>query len=374
MNAITCYAVTVSSLKYLIIKDYNKLQKYKQRGEPGKPTTGGHQPLLRNRTSAKSGTFDSLEQAYDPWMCKDTEYTRHGLESLRVGSHSKLQSIVGLGYLAQLHQSSVSQFYELYRLECLPRLSSLQNLKLIAYPKLHIIEEFRGFAPPCKASTVKDQSLSRSRRVAKCGTFEFLEETCSQMLCQAAEDTGSNLSSLESFDVGGCRKLGSVEGVEQSTNLEELDLSYCYKLHELPSLEHLSSLQSFIINGCRKLQSIKGLARLRSLQWLSEAAECRRFGAFGMLERIAAFNRKWSYSAEVTIHHEFKREGSPWQGCRILERVKHGERVKVRREWWDEGVEGHRNSIKKRWIAMVSEEEEGEIVQTLDKIFKISIP
>jgi Leucine-rich repeat (LRR) protein len=116
--------------------------------------------------------------------------------------------------------------------------------------------------------------------------------------CEEVEELPSieTLVSLEELQVSECVKLKSIRGLEQLTKLRKLDISSCSELEDLPSVEHLRSLEELWACSCVKLKSIRGLGQLTQLRVLnvfefSELEELR-------FEHLCSLEELWACSCE----------------------------------------------------------------------------
>jgi Leucine-rich repeat (LRR) protein len=86
--------------------------------------------------------------------------------------------------------------------------------------------------------------------------------------CRHLVKVGSMPKTLKTVDFSYCSALREIEGLPYLAGLEQLDISGCEEVEELPSLQRLKSLKSLKASKCYKLKSIEGLADLSRLQRL----------------------------------------------------------------------------------------------------------
>lgn len=86
--------------------------------------------------------------------------------------------------------------------------------------------------------------------------------------CRDLEKVGSMPKTLKTVDLSYCNTLREIEGLPDLARLEQLDISGCEEVEELPSLQALKSLKSLKASKCYKLKRINGLASLSKLRRL----------------------------------------------------------------------------------------------------------
>ncbi|KAG0621673.1 hypothetical protein M758_3G039500 [Ceratodon purpureus] len=82
----------------------------------------------------------------------------------------------------------------------------------------------------------------------------------------------SKLANLRHLDFRWCKLLHSCPGVGELVALEELRLSGCYQLKEVPNLQKLKRLRILYVNGCHLIRSLPGLGDLVNLRELDVSA------------------------------------------------------------------------------------------------------
>ena len=76
----------------------------------------------------------------------------------------------------------------------------------------------------------------------------------------------SGLAALQTLDMSGCTSMAALPALSGLTSLQMLDLSSCSALAALPELESLPALQTLDLGGgCRKLKALPDLSNLGSL-------------------------------------------------------------------------------------------------------------
>eukprot|EP01018_Ginkgo_biloba_P031642 Gb_03865 [translate_table: standard] len=344
------------------------------------------------------------------------------LQNLTLNACPKLHSIQGLAQLRCLETLEASCCGKLQSLEGLHRLTKLRQLRishcceLEEFPSVAGLSSLKKLTIKCCVKLQRIQGLSNLRSLES-----FDVGGCTQL---GSVEGVEQLTNLQELDLSCCYKLHELPSLKHLSLLQRFIINGCRKLEGLKGLARLRSLQIFKSSGCRKLQSVEGLEHLECLKELQLSTDSRvtlqrlpstmnlsRKAVPGVETILASVNFRTVFVIDsvkggggmYNIHSDYwevkTNGGTSWstlilcflveneeeeeeericmsmfrQGCRILKRVKHGERVKIRREWWDEGVDVHRSSIKKGWIVTVSEGEEGKILQALNKIFKIDI-
>jgi Leucine-rich repeat (LRR) protein len=94
---------------------------------------------------------------------------------------------------------------------------------------------------------------------------------------------------LKTVDFSYCSALREIKGLPDLAGLEQLDISGCEEVEELPSLQTLKSLKSLKASKCYKLKSIKGLADLSRLQRLY-VRDCHEIQELSGVEHCRSLN------------------------------------------------------------------------------------
>ncbi|KAL1198740.1 Disease resistance protein RPS6 [Cardamine amara subsp. amara] len=88
------------------------------------------------------------------------------------------------------------------------------------------------------------------------------------------------LKNLKKMDLWGSKNLKEIPNLSMATNLEELVLSYCSSLVELPSsIQHLNKLEELWMRDCEKLEILPNGINLKSLNLLNLIG-CSRLRSF----------------------------------------------------------------------------------------------
>lgn len=89
----------------------------------------------------------------------------------------------------------------------------------------------------------------------------------------------SKLGNLRHLDFQRCKALCSCPGVGELVALEELRLSGCYQLKEVPNLQKLKRLRTLNLSGCHLIRSLPGLGDLVNLRELNVSG-CKNLAEF----------------------------------------------------------------------------------------------
>jgi Leucine-rich repeat (LRR) protein len=100
----------------------------------------------------------------------------------------------------------------------------------------------------------------------------------------------SNMTHLRRLQLCCCSSLRSCHGLGDLVALEELDLSRCFKLEELPNLRRLKHLLKLDISFCRMLEAVPGAGDLVSLQ-VFKAHRCSKLAELPKMCKLINLQR-----------------------------------------------------------------------------------
>ena len=95
----------------------------------------------------------------------------------------------------------------------------------------------------------------------------------------------SRMTNLQCLDLEWCASLRRCHGVSELIALEELELSYCEKVEELPDLRRLTNLKKLNIIGCKLLKALPELGDLVALRVL-RAKFCKKLAALPDMHKL----------------------------------------------------------------------------------------
>ena len=188
------------------------------------------------------------------------------LTSLRVacfGGNDKVDTITGLSSkLTNLQILDLGGCRSLRSVPGVTEIVALQELSLLGCDRLEELPDI---------SKLTSLRVARFGGNDKVGTITGLS---------------SKLTNLQILDLGGCRSLRSVPGVDEIVALQELSLLGCDRLEELPNLEKLVNLRRLNICGCDSL--LRGCKSMDDLIFLEELRD--RFGKLTDVSRMSNFH------------------------------------------------------------------------------------
>lgn len=103
--------------------------------------------------------------------------------------------------------------------------------------------------------------------------------------CNDLVEIGALPASLLTLQLKSCGALRKIGGLFGLAKLQQLDISECEQLEELPSLETLTSLEELRVGECKQLKNIRGLAQLAKLR-LVDVKECSEMEELAGIENL----------------------------------------------------------------------------------------
>eukprot|EP01018_Ginkgo_biloba_P032065 Gb_09090 [translate_table: standard] len=341
------------------------------------------------------------------------------LQNLTLDGCLRLHSIQGLVHLKCLETLKASGCWELQSLEGLQHLTSLRHLDIGHCYKLDDLPSVVCLSSLKKLKIESCVNLQSIQGLANLRSLESFEADGCQKL-RSVEGI-EQLTNLKELNISHCYELNELPSLEHLSSLKSLIINGCSKLQSIEGLASLRALEMFKSSGCLNLQNVKGLEPLEFLRQLQLSADngitlqlARLPSTLNLSGRAVPDVDSILKSADFTdvtmveplphnIHPDYwelkmpLRVTSLWsavilcfvvqnpilegqrvwisifsQDSRFMKRIKNNNKVKVRKEWWDDGGDAHYD-MKKAWLVMVGRGEEGKILQVLDKIFKIGV-
>jgi Leucine-rich repeat (LRR) protein len=184
------------------------------------------------------------------------------LKSLEVDLDSKKVQIFGLGCLRNLVYLRLGSKQRDFSYKEIEGLTSLNALILI-----------------CSGERVeKLPDLSRLNLLQDAILTDFGK-------ADTISGLGSRMTNLKRLDLSGCSMLRCCNGVGELLALEELDLSWCEALEELPNLGRLTNLLKLYIFFCELIEAVPGLSDLVLLEVFG-ATRCARLAELPDMHKL----------------------------------------------------------------------------------------
>jgi Leucine-rich repeat (LRR) protein len=203
-----------------------------------------------------------------------------------------------IGYLTRL-QVVYIQYYELSSRPTRPNFSKLIRLRDVSLIGCQEMDTIRGLSSSLKRLQLSCCSSLRS--------------------CHGVGD----LVALEELDLTGCNKLEELPNLGRLQHLLKLDISYCTSIKMVPGLGDLVFLQEFIADDCDRLAELPDMCKLVNLQRL-HVNDCPSLKAIPGLSDLVALEGLEADSRGL-------------EGCHDLNKLTKLERVLVN-GWGAEGL------------------------------------
>ncbi|ESQ47420.1 hypothetical protein EUTSA_v10027634mg [Eutrema salsugineum] len=130
--------------------------------------------------------------------------------------------------------------------------------------KLHIPEEFEF---PCRVSLLHWEVYPRRSLPLRFCTENLVELKMQDSNLEKLWEGTQTLANLKKMDFKGSSLLKALPDLSNATNLEELDISFCDALEELPSsIANLDKTNLLQMDSCKSLEVIPSLVKLTSLE------------------------------------------------------------------------------------------------------------
>ncbi|KAG0601993.1 hypothetical protein M758_11G152900 [Ceratodon purpureus] len=128
-----------------------------------------------------------------------------------------------------------------------------------------------------------------SLRVVSCNGFRGVETIAG---------LSSDLIHLKYLIIRSAISMSSFPGVDDVIGLQELDVSECYRLEELPNLQKLTNLQKLCLTRCKSIKGLPGFGSLVALQELL-AYDCTQLTELPDMRELTHLRTLWCNSLKA---------------------------------------------------------------------------
>lgn len=128
-----------------------------------------------------------------------------------------------------------------------------------------------------------------SLRVVSCNEFRGVE---------AIAGLSSDLIYLQYLIIRSASSMCSFPGVDGVIGLQELDVSECFKLKELPNLQKLTNLQKLSMTRCKSIKGLPGFGSLVALQEFL-AYDCTQLTELPDMRKLTRLRTLWCNSLKA---------------------------------------------------------------------------